>query len=110
MTRFTPRFEQIASKLRLGIVPPFRPSRFYRFVGDLRRDYSLDAILHLEYKFGECTHKIEIIDAGKKTLREMEDVIAAVFEVDPSTLGLMRVDFAADIEGIPVSWFQDNTT
>jgi hypothetical protein len=110
MTPFTPRFEKVIFQLRCGSIPPFRPSKFYRFVGDLRKDFDLDAILHLEYKFGEGTHKIEIIDAGKKTLREMEEIISSVFVVDPSTLEFMRVDFAADVEGIPVSWFQDNTT
>lgn len=107
LTEWAPSFAPIGAMLRRGPVGPFRCSRFYRYVGDLR-EYDIDAILHLEFKFGECTHKVEIIDAGKKTLREMEDVVKRIFTVDVDTLEIMRVDLAADIEDVPVHWFRDH--
>lgn len=108
MTDWAPTFASIGRLLRSGSAGPFRASRFYRYVGDLR-EYDIDAVLHLDYKFGEGTHKIEIIDAGKKTLSDMAEVVKRIFAVEPDPLEIMRVDLAADIEGIPVHWFRDNS-
>jgi hypothetical protein len=66
-------------------------------------------VVHLGFKYGEATHKVEIIDAGKKTLAEMAAIVRQVFDIDPRPLGLMRVDLAADAPGIPVSWFRNNS-
>jgi hypothetical protein len=38
----------------------------------------------------------------------MADTVSQVFQVDPWTLGLMRVDLAADVEGVPVPWFRNH--
>lgn len=108
MTAFGPAMVETAALLRYGPVAPFRASRFYEAVGDLRKTHGIDAVLHLGYKHGQHTNKLEIIDAGKKALSEMRAIIRQVFDVDPSRLELMRVDLAADVPGVPVSWFRNN--
>jgi hypothetical protein len=107
LSSFSPKVADAISQLRHGPVEPFRPARFYSFVGDLRKSHDIDAVLHFGYKFGPATHKLEVIDAGKKTLAEMLSVISQVFDLDPAQLSIMRVDLAADIPGVPVHWFRD---
>jgi hypothetical protein len=110
MTAFAPEMAAVAADLRGGSIGPFRASRFYKYVADLRKSHGIDAIVHLEYKFGECTHKVEVIDAGKKTLAEMEQIVSRIFAINPSRVELMRVDLAADVPGVPVVWFRDNAS
>lgn len=96
------------AQLRKYPVPPFRSSRHYQFICDLREPFETDAVVHLYLRHGRSTHKVEIIDAGEKCLSKMENIITGLFEVDPRSLRLMRVDLAADIEEVPVSWFRGN--
>ena len=86
---------------------PFRSSKYYEYSANLT-DFGIDAIVHLNCRFGRHRHKVEIVHAGRKSLEEMVDIIQALFDVDPWSVELMRVDFAADIEDVPVSWFRDN--
>jgi hypothetical protein len=95
--------------LRRREMPGFQPSRYYQYNADLRERYGIDAIIHLWCRFGRPNHKVEIVDAGKKTLFEIAEIIAQLFEVDPWTVETMRVDTAADIENVPVPWFLNNT-
>lgn len=88
---------------------PFTPSARYELVGSLREHYGIDAILHFGYRHGAHSHKIEILDSGEKTLQQMADVVTDVFDVDPWSLGLMRVDLTADVQGVPVPWFRDHS-
>jgi hypothetical protein len=94
--------------LRRQPVSLFRSSRFYTHVADLRKEFGIDAVVHLFYRFGRATHKVEIIDAGKKPLWEMAEIITQLFDVGPSNLRLIRVDLAADIEDVPVYWFRNH--
>ena len=107
-TPFARELQKIIECLRHGAVGPVRPTRFYRYSGDLRESHDIDAILHLENKFGNGSHKIEVIDAGKKSLAEMQEIFSRIFKIDPGSLEVMRVDLAADIPGIPVAWFREN--
>ena len=78
------------------------PSKFYCYVGDLRETHDIDAVLHLSYKFGngKATSKLEIVDAGKKTILDMARIITQVFDINPFLCELMRLDLAADIGGV----------
>lgn len=107
LSTFSPQMAETIAQLRHSPMPPFKPARFYSFVGDLRKTHDIDAVLHFGYKYGPATHKLEIIDAGKKTLPEMLSVISQVFDLDPAQLCIMRVDLAADVPGVPVQWFRD---
>lgn len=97
-------FEQ----LRKYATPPFHVSRMYRYTCDLRKVFGIDAVVHLWFRHSRPTHKIEIIDAGEKTLADMERIITQLFNVDSRTLELLRIDLAADIEDVPVPWFREH--
>jgi len=103
-----PLLAQPISRLKGCVVPPFRPSRYYQYVCDLREPFDIDAVVHLNFRYGRETHKVEIIDAGEKTLDQMARIISQLFDVDPWGLSVMRTDLAADVEGVPVRWFKDH--
>lgn len=107
LSPFAPRMAETLEQLHRGQLGPFAPSRFYECVGSLKEDFGIDAILHLGYKRGSRSHKVEILGAGKKTLEEMAGIIRSVFDVAPNSLALMRADFAADIPGVPVHRVRD---
>jgi hypothetical protein len=49
MTGFGPAMKETAVLLRYGPAAPFRATRFYEAVGDLRDSHGIDAVLHLGY-------------------------------------------------------------
>jgi hypothetical protein len=57
----------------------------------------------------ESFNKLEIYDAGDKSLSEMRRLTASIFDVDPDRLGLMRVDLCVDVYGVDVGWFKRHT-
>jgi hypothetical protein len=90
-------------------VPYFRPSKHYEQVCDLREPFGIDAVVHRSYRRrGRKNHKVEIIDSGEKSLDQMAEIITSLFDVDPWGLEVMRIDLAADVEGMPVPWFKDH--
>jgi hypothetical protein len=83
---------------------PFRSNLYYRQVVDLRKVAEIDAILHLNAK-KTGTHKIQIIEAGRKYQGQIADTIAEIVNDHPDLLGVSRVDSCADIvDGPKVSW------
>jgi hypothetical protein len=63
----------------------------------------MDAILHAYLRgSGAKNHKLEILKSGKKTLDEIGQIIASVFDVNPDDMAVMRIDCAADMFGIPL--------
>jgi hypothetical protein len=93
-------------ELKRHPVPLFRPSKYYQYICDLREPFGIDAVVHLYLRNGRPNHKIEMIDAGEKTLEGMARIVTLLFDVAPWTLGVMRTDLAADIEGVSVPWFK----
>ncbi len=86
-------------------VDPFRSSRHYLYAGDLRA-FGHEAILHMScVRDKQGNHKIELLDTGTKSYGEMREEIERIFRLDARRLPLMRVDLAADVRGVPVSWF-----
>ena len=86
----------------------FRQSEHYARVGDLRT-FGYPAILHVHcLRDGAGNHKVELIDTGEMSFRNMQKAILSIFDVEPSHLGLMRIDLAADVAGVPVRWFARN--
>jgi len=109
---FAPPGSVLASpveELKRHPVPFFRTSKHYQYVCDLREQFDIDAVVHLYLRHGRPNHKIEIIDAGEKTLAEIAGIVTQLFVVDPWTLEVMRTDLAADIEGVSVPWFKDHS-
>src|SRR5665213_219444 len=95
-------------QLRHGSLAGFTPSRFYEGVGSLKEHFGIEAILHFGFRHGRKAHKIEIREAGKKSVQEMADIVTSIFNVDPWSLSLLRVDLTADVEGVPVPWFREH--
>jgi hypothetical protein len=95
-------------ELKRHPVALFRPSKHYQYVCDLRDSFGIDAVVHLYLRHGRPNHKVEIIDAGEKTLLEIADIITQLFDVDPWSLEVMRTDLAADLEGVSVPWFRNH--
>jgi hypothetical protein len=82
-----------------------KKSRYYRSETDLC-PYSISAVLHeglYGNPYGE--RKLELKGVGKMSAAEIRREITEVFDVDPDSLAVMRVDLYADT-GVPMEWFQ----
>jgi hypothetical protein len=87
--------------------PALRPSKFYKAVADLR-PFGFDAMLHIDQKrYG--THKVELIETGKKGMEEIESTLERIVDCDPGGCRLGRIDLAADVRDVPLSWFREHT-
>src|SRR5438552_639770 len=106
---FRPVLREVERELRMtGGVQAFKRSEHYRAVGDLRQ-FGIPAILHLGNKHTpEANHKLELVETGRMSYSEMLVTIERVCDVDPRSLEVMRVDPAADVEGVPVGWFKEH--
>lgn len=84
-----------------------RPSKFYHAVADLR-PFGFDAMLHIEQKrYG--THKVEFFETGKKGMDEIQNTLERIVDCDPGGCRLGRIDLAADVRDVSLSWFRDHT-
>jgi hypothetical protein len=86
-----------------------RPNAYYGGKCDLR-PLGLDAILFLNCKFQKShNHKLEILDAGKKCYSELVHLAESVFDGNPDSLGIMRIDLTADVFDVPLWWLRPRT-
>lgn len=101
---FRPEFRFLKSELKYaGFGSPVRKSQHYAGVCDLT-SFGLDAIVHVNLKRNDHrNHKLELLRTGRKSLAQMAGIIDKVFAIDPHDLDTMRLDFAADLDDIPVS-------
>lgn len=107
---FAGPFNRLFRDLRNDPKGPFHPSQHYMTVGDLR-DFGYPAILHMHNVHDKRgNHKLELVETGAMAYSQMRHEIERVFAVNTNRDGLelMRLDLAADIEGVPVSWFERN--
>jgi hypothetical protein len=87
--------------------PALRPSKFYKAVADLR-PFGIDAMLHIDQKrYG--THKVELLETGKKGMAEIQATIENIVDCDPGGCRLGRIDLATDVCDVPLSWFREHT-
>lgn len=87
--------------------PTVRPSKFYHAVADLR-PFGFDAMLHYQQKrYG--THKVELFETGKKGMAEIQDTLERIVDCDPGDCRLGRIDLAADVRDVSLSWFREHT-
>jgi hypothetical protein len=101
-------FGQVYKELRNDPKGPFKPSAHYLSVADLR-DYGYPVILHSHNVHDRRgNHKLELVETGGMSYRNMAATITRIFEEEPGPLSLMRVDLAADVPDVPVAWFQQN--
>ncbi len=86
-----------------------RRSRHYRGAIDARMALGIDAIIHVHSRWNkQKDHKVEILESGHKTLEEIQKIIGSLFEIDPDECSLMRLDFAADMPGLPIHYAQSS--
>jgi hypothetical protein len=106
---FTREFQEVYEASQRGERRPWSSSRYFASTADLRA-FGYDVRLHMYSTLTpEPIHKLEIYDAGDKSLAEMRRLCASIFDTDPDRLGLMRVDLCADIHGVDVGWFKRHT-
>jgi len=99
---FSELYRELRSDPKQGV---FHEGRLYLAEGDLR-PYGYDVILHAHCKYGkEGNHKLELLETGGMTFSGMVREIEKIFDVNPFVLDVMRVDLAADVDGVPVAWF-----
>jgi hypothetical protein len=106
---FTREFQEVYTASQRAERCPWTNSKYFASTADLR-PFGYDARLHMYSTLTrEPIHKLEIYDAGDKTLDEMRSLAASIFEVNPDRLGLMRVDLCVDVHGVDVGWFKRHT-
>jgi hypothetical protein len=106
---FTREFQEVYEASQRGERRPWASSRYFASTADLRA-FGYDVRLHMYSTLTpEPIHKLEIYDAGDKSLSEMRQLTASIFDADPDRLGLMRVDLCADVHGVDVGWFKRHT-
>lgn len=105
MTPLRPPFAELVYARAHGKrITGARSSTYYDHVFDLRR-HGVDVILHYGAKLDRYrANKLELLGVGDKQFNALEERIAAIFEIDPGDLGVMRIDLAADIDGLSVRW------
>jgi hypothetical protein len=105
--RFSSRFGALYRELRGSENDPFHAGKYYEFAGDLR-EHSLSCRLNLFCQMDKVgNHKIELIDVGIMDRATIIREVCEVFDVDPLSLEVMRVDFAVDIPDLPLQWFRE---
>jgi hypothetical protein len=82
-----------------------KSSRYYGTVVDLR-DFERPVILHNSARLSKSgDNKIELVETGGMSYARMHSEIEQIYDIDPQRLSVMRVDLAADIPNVPLSWF-----
>ena len=105
-TPYSPQFGKLYQEIRNDPKGPFRQTQHYLASADLR-PYGFSAILHTHNIHGKhSNHKLELIETGKMNYTQMRQEIHRIFDSATGPLELIRVDLAADIAGVPVSWFK----
>ncbi len=79
-------------------------TKYYGRVEDLRR-YGLRSILYSGQRWNG-NHKLEIVGAGMMLLPEIVSEINQVFDLDPMSAEIMRIDLAVDVRDFSVEWFR----
>lgn len=92
-------------------IPHLKPSKFYHLVADLR-PRGLDALLHVGLKLGSKKshggHKVELLETGKKGMSEITGTIEQIADCDPRWCRVGRIDLAADVPDVSLSWFREH--
>jgi hypothetical protein len=113
---YTPKFAEFYSDLAWedaqrsleGLPRRLRSTRYYESVVDLR-PFGHKVILHNSARLAkEGNYKIEFVETGHMGFSQMVREVEEIFDVDPESLAVMRVDLAADVSGIPVPWFVEH--
>jgi hypothetical protein len=84
-------------------VIPFQKSRDYCAVVDLRKVMDVDALLHIQSRYGKHNDKLELLHTGEKKWDAICETISRVYAADPLELPTRRVDLACDMEDVTMA-------
>jgi hypothetical protein len=80
-------------------------------VADLR-PRGLDALLHVGLKLGgkkfHGGSKLELLEVGKKGMTAIDGTVEAIADCNPAGCRLGRIDLAADVPDVSLSWFREH--
>lgn len=82
------------------------PRTTYAWSTDLR-SAGIPATIHYDNRW-TGSHKIDIHEVSRKSAQDILSVLEQLVCDDPLSLSVLRLDFAADVPGIRVSWFRDH--
>lgn len=80
--------------------------------GDFREisDGELPVIIHQGNRFNrKAGDKVELIETGPMTVLDMVSIVQSLYQADALEHTVMRLDLAADVPGLPVQWWRNNT-
>lgn len=102
-------YRQEARSIRMAVLNkdftvPATASRYYAGRTDLRKTMGLDAMFHVNSRFGNHGDKLEILHCGEKTYDEITTIVSRVVEGDPEKKSVRRLDLCADTE-VAVEWY-----
>lgn len=108
---FRTAFAQKLEEMRSAKDSPIRTgSSHYAWTADLR-PFGHSAIIHMGNKHQRHgDHKIELIDTAELGEKGLRNEVQEIFEIRDSVLDdrrIMRLDLAADISHVPVTWFKE---
>jgi hypothetical protein len=105
-TQFSPPFAALYRDLSSDEkMNPFKSAQHYVKSGDLRL-LGYPCILHIHCtRDKQGNHKLELVDTADMSVAAMRNEVERIFDVDSRQLGLMRLDLAADVPGVPIPWF-----
>lgn len=105
---YAAKFGDLYKAIRNDPKGPFHQGQHYIATADLR-DYGHPVVLHTHCLRDERgNHKLELIDTGAMSYSGMRHEINRIFATSTATLGVMRLDLAADVLGLSVSWFEQH--
>ena len=108
-TRFTERISSVKSAVEHVRNPlesdfPFHSNLYYQQVVDLRKIADVDAVVHFNAR-KTGTHKIQVIEAGRKCSGQIAEVISEIVDEHPELQAVSRVDSCVDVvNGPEVKW------
>lgn len=76
----------------------FKKSPYYGAVVDLREVTGEPALFHINSRFGNHAHKLEVLESGSRSWDANMGVIESVYGGDPRELPVRRVDLCADTD------------
>jgi hypothetical protein len=89
--------KELDRELRRSSGDLIRCTKYYGRVEDLRR-YGLSSILYSGQRWNGA-NKLEIVATGMMKLPEIASEITGVFDLNPMSAEIMRIDLAVDVRG-----------
>jgi hypothetical protein len=101
---FTKEALEIRAAVRsLATGIPFQKSKYYAAVFDLREVMGVDALLHVQSRYGNHNDKLELLHTGGKSWGEMMSTVSRIYDGNPEDLQVRRTDLCCDVD-VSMDW------